>query len=380
MLLARAREAQGSPEGSCDAALEIEGLICGPPPPEGFRESLRNYLPLPGVDLVLRAPSEDPGSGETDLFPAGSSAEALDSLRRAWARSWNPGAIRAGRFPDEPGAVEAVRAASLPGRKRPGPGTSGIPGEAALTADPEHLGIALDRTEALLSAPDPAEPAILEEARETLVMVRYYAGRAYNRVVGAPDPFDFLGRIDSPDSGDPGADLFLGLVRRSFDLEERLVGSAGTLLPGGPFPGGPAVRDSRAEAPTTREARVHQLTGTASSPGRARGAAIRPDRAVPSAVSGPAGPHQAAPRGAGRDEGLRPALLCNRLTRGLLAAYPDAVASAERGGGRIGLGARLARSAGLPCVSGIRDLERIPEGVRILIDGDLGLLSLEDRG
>lgn len=384
MLLARAREARRSPEGRCDAALEIEGLICGPPPPEGLRESLRNLLPPPGPGLAMRTFAEGPGAGEAALFPAGSAAEALDSLRRAWARSWNPRAIRAGRLPDEPGAVEAVSGASLPAGIRSGFGKSGVPDGALQNPDPEDLGRALDGTETLLSARVPADPAVLEEARENLVLVRYYAGGAYNRAVGASDPFEFLARIDSPDAGDPGTAALLRLVRRSFDLEELLVREEGR----------GAERTRAAELPTDERgaagpesggsfgsgypgadaSRVRQVTGTPSSPGRAKGAAIRPGPAVPMRASGPVGPRRVAPDAAVGSP--PPVLLCDRLTRDLLAAFPDAAAAAEREGGRIGLGARLARSAGLPCVSGIRDLDRIPEGVRVWVDGDLGIVSL----
>ena len=81
--------------------------------------------------------------------------------------------------------------------------------------------------------------------------------------------------------------------------------------------------------------------------------------------------------GRGAADGSPPfVLLCDRLTRDLLAAFPDAAAAAERDGGRVGLG-RLARSAGLPCVSGVRDLDRVSEGTRVGVDGDLGIVSLE---
>ena len=306
----------------------------------------------------------------------------MDSLRRAWARSWIPGTIRAGRFPDIPGAVEAVPASVLSGRDRPGLAKS-LDAE----VDPESLEKVLDRAEALLSARAPADPAILEEARESLVLVRYAAGRVYNQDVRTNDPYEFLVRIDSPDPGDPGPGVLLGLVRRSFELEERLVRAAGSpaasrraaspQAAGLPSAGKGAdgSEAGRAFGPRDRPveaSRVRQVTGSPSSPGRAAGTAVRPG----SRSSGDGRVGVAAGRGAA--DGSPPfVLLCDRLTRDLLAAFPDAAAAAERDGGRVGLGARLARSAGLPCVSGVRDLDRVPEGTRVGVDGDLGIVSLE---
>lgn len=382
MLLARARETRRTIEGCCDTALEIEALICGSPPPEGLREYLRDLFGPLGPDILLRTSPEDPGSAETALFPARSAAEALDSLRRAWAWFWTPGAIRAGRLPEEPGTVEAISAAYLPPGKRSWFGTGGVPERGLPGPDPEELGRALDRTEALLSDRVPADPAVLEEARESLVLVRYKAGEAYNRAVGAQDPFEFLVRIDSPVSEDPGPDALLGLVRRSFELEERLAREEGRSTESNraedlPL-AGTGIDDSESGLPLgsaghgIHAARVRQVTGTPSSPGRASGTAVRwgSEFSESGRVGGGSGMRPA-------DGSPTPVLFCDRLTRDLLAAFPDATAAAERDGGRIGLGARRARTAGLPCVSGIRDLDQIPEGARVWVDGDLGILSLE---
>lgn len=380
MLLARAREARRTLEGCCDAALEIEDLICASPPPERLRESLRRILDPLGSDVVLRIPSEDPGAGKAEFFPAGSAAEALDSLLRAWSRSWTPGAIRAGGFPEMPGAVEAVPASSVSGRDRSGSNRRGAP--EGSSSDPEDPGRILDRAQTLLHPEVPQDPATLEEVRESLVLVRYAAGRAYNRAVRTEDPFEFLARIDSPVPEDPVPAALLGLVRRSFQIEERLVRMEGRstggsrpedVPPVGTGTNGSATGGSLGTERLGVEAvRGRQLIGTPSSPGRASGTAVR--RRSGSSESGRFGE---VPGKGTADAVRRPVILCVRLTRDLLAAFPDAAAAAERDGGRVGLGARLARAAGRPCVSGIRDLDRIPEGVPVWVDGDLGIVSLE---
>lgn len=369
LLLTRARETRRTFEGSCDASLEIEGLLCRSPPSEGFRDSLRTLLEPLGSDLVLRIPRADLGSGEADLLPVSSRAEVLDALRRAWAGSWAPAAIRAGAPPDLPPVLEALPAAALPR----GRGNGSVrrkeraPDGTILEADPEGLGRALDSAEAFLSAARAAGPGALEGARERLVLVRCLAGSLYGRSVPPGDTFGFLALPGSPD---PGLQNLLGLVRRSFGIEEQLVRAAGREA-GGAEPADAAQGAVRLSGPEARPAdgsRAQQLTGTPSSPGRASGVAFRPGH-----------PRPAGGR-TGAGEGRLAVLLCDRLTRSMLETFPDAAAAVERDGGRIGLGAHLARSARLPCVSGIRDLDRIPEGTRIRIDGDLGLLSLESPG
>lgn len=54
----------------------------------------------------------------------------------------------------------------------------------------------------------------------------------------------------------------------------------------------------------------------------------------------------------------------------------DPVAVLERGGSRLGLGALLARDAGIPCISGIGDLRMLPDGLPVMVDGHLGLATI----
>jgi len=123
----------------------------------------------------------------------------------------------------------------------------------------------------------------------------------------------------------------------------------------GPAPTGPGGHTVLAQ----------QLIGSPSSPGRA------------------AGILRLAPRaGLGLEEGgAQPLVLCcERFRPELLALKPVAVV--ESLGGRIGAGALLAREAGLPCVSGVRDAGLLREGVSVRVDGWLGLVSVasDDSG
>jgi phosphohistidine swiveling domain-containing protein len=249
-----------------------------------------------------------------------------------------------------PAAASATEDGAAP---RSGPRRERATDGTVLAADPAALKRALDAVEAELRRGG-------EALRERLVLVRYLIGTIMLPLVSWADPFAFL----KPGASETGADGGLGaLLERSYALEEaldRLGPTDGGTKPSSGSPGASeeASRDGVGTAGATGETSARQLIGIPSVPGQASGRAVRP-RA----------------RG-GEPGGSRPILVCDRYSRGLVEAYPDAAAVVEREGGRIGLGARLARSVGIPCVSGVPDLARIPEGAELMVDGELGIVTV----
>lgn len=369
LALARAAAASRTLESACDSALEIEALLLGPPPTEGLREALRLALDSLGGPAYLRVERDDLSSGQAEFLTAASAAQSLDSIRLAWARSWSPGRLRAGvpiRPMDALSAVPAAIPAAVPAAvpatddgasRRPSPRRERATDGTVLTADAADLKRALDAVEAERGQ----ESGTL---RERLVLVRYLIGTIMLPLHSYADPFAFL----KLGASDTGADGELGaLLERSYALEEaldRLGPSDSGTDPSSGSPGASeeASRDGVGTAGSTGETSARQLIGIPSAPGRASGRVVRP-----------------AARGGGAPSGSRPILVCDRYSRGLVEAYPDAAAIVEREGGRIGLGARLARSVGIPCVSGVPDLARIPEAAELMVDGELGIVTVAAR-
>lgn len=353
LALARAAEASRTVEGACDSALAIEALLLGPPPPEGLREVLRLVLDSLGGAAYLRVERDELGPGEADFLPAASTAQSLDSIRLAWARAWTPGRLRGG-VPARPmsAVAAAVPATDDEAAARPGPRRERAMDGTIIAADPAALKQALEAVEAELCGGS-------EALRERLVLVRYLIGTIMLPLVSFADPFAYL----KPGEWIAGADGELGaLLERSYALEEALdrLGPAGysdDISSGRP---GGAQTSERGAAGT---AGARQLIGIPSAPGRAAGRAVRPGA-----------------RGDDVPSGSRPILVCDRYRRGILEAYPDAAAIVERDGARIGLGARLARTVGIPCVSGVPDLARIAGGAELMVDGDLGIVVVDARG
>lgn len=365
LALARAAAASRTLEGACDSALEIEALLLGSPPTEGLRETLRRILDSLGGSAYLRVERDDLGSGQAEFLSAASAAQGLDSIRLAWARAWTPGRLRAG-FPILPmiatSAVPAAIPAAVPATddgasRRPSPRRERAADGTVLAADAADLKRALDAVEAERGQ----ESGTL---RERLVLVRYLIGTIMLPLHSYADPFAFL----KLGASDTGADGGLGaLLERSYALEEaldRLGPSDSGTDPSSGSPGASeeASRYGVGTAGATGETSARQLIGIPSASGRASGRAVRP-----------------AARGGGAPSGSRPILVCDRYSRGLVEAYPDAAAIVERDGARIGLGARLARTYGIPCVSGVPDLARIPEAAELMVDGELGIVTVAAR-
>lgn len=370
LALARAAAASGTVEGACDSSLEIEALLLGPPPTEGLREALRLALDSLGGPAYLRVERAELGPGEADFLAAASAAQSLDSIRLAWARSWSPGRMRGG-VPTRPMDALSAMPAAIPAAI-PAAGTAAVPATAneaarrlgprrerasdgtVIAADPDALERALDAVEAERGQES-------EALRERLVLVRYLIGTRMLPLVSYADPFAFLKLGASA----TGADGGLGaLLERSYALEEAVDRLGPSDAGAGASSGSPGATEAatRGAARTAGATGARQLIGIPSAPGRADGRAVRPEAPGGDAPGGP-----------------RPILVCDRYSRGLVEAYPDAAAIVEREGGRIGLGARLARSVGIPCVSGVQDLARIPDGAELMVDGGLGIVTVAAR-
>lgn len=240
---------------------------------------------------------------------------------------------------------------------RPGPRRERATDGTVLAADPADLKRALDAVEAELHRGG-------EALRERLVLVRYLIGTIMLPLHSYAEPFVFL----KPGVWATGADGELGvLLERSYAHEEALdrLGPSGTgsgLSSGSPGAIVKAERGAARTAGAIDEASARQLIGIPSAPGLAVGRAVRPGARSSDALSS-----------------TRPILVCDRLSRGLVEAFPGIAAAVEREGARIGLGARLARSVGIPCVSGVPDLAKIPEGAELKVDGELGIVTVTAR-
>lgn len=362
LALARAAAVSCTVESACDSALEIEALLLCPTPTEGLREALRLALDPLGGAAYLRVERDELGPGQAEFLPAASLAQGLDSIRSAWARAWAPGRLRGGVSTRPIVTLSAVPAAipvAVPvtddgGSRRLSPRRERATDGTVIAAVPADLKRALDAVEDELRRGG-------EALRERLVLVRYLIGTIMLPQHSYADPFAFL----KLGAWATGADGGLGaLLERSYALEEALdwlgpSDSGVDTSSGSPGASEEASRGGIATAGATGETSARQLIGIPSAPGRASGRAVRP-----------------AARGGAAPSGSRPILICDRYSRGLVEAYPDAAAVVEREGGRIGLGALLARSVGISCVSGVPDLARIPEGAELMVDGELGIVTV----
>jgi phosphohistidine swiveling domain-containing protein len=382
-------------EATLELSLEAYWLFQRFPFPEALEARILAAVDSLEGELLVRASGPACRSSGLELWSAGTRAALLNAIRGAWSRAYSPSA---GRVPAWP-AIAILERGRLPA------------GELALadswserTAGGGRLGMApqdlLSKLQAALTGAggEQGSAALYELGPYT----RYALGCSYNGLLAPDDPFEFLELLSPPCPGvEALRQRYLALSQASgkgegqayLDLAGRsLAAETGTGPREAPRPPSAAENDSAAIAalsakdappaqrsspgapslerslaalgPASQEApgaRVHaqQLIGSPSSPGRATGILRR----APSAGQGAE---------SGRAESL--VLSCERFHRGLLALKPAAVI--ESRGGRLGAGALLARAAGLPCVSGVRDAGILPEGSSVRVDGWLGLVSL----
>ncbi len=416
------------PEQLWSLAIEVEQLFLQTELPERTelellelldraRERGRERLLVPLPAAHSEAHSEERGAleplrvGRYEPASLGPHAEAVRAVRIAWARIWCEVVTR---------RSDKSSALSMPSRAElacfePELVSAAAPGEAAAnpTAGDRPAEVTADLRYA--EAPGSAPVALTAEALEPLVgrleqgaceeasawapiLTRYALGLRYNRLIAPADPFEFLGTIASADAeadhlteaylaaaeaaADHDGTRLLRLARRAYAVERKLPGSVRR------------TEAARAEAPPRTTARAaqgpllsaQQLVGIAAAPGRGRGVVARVAANGAGAEGLPAGAGvvaaQSGPAAAAR-EGV--VLVCERLTGPILqaafasgaAVTAGVVAVVEHGGAQLGLGALLAREHGLPCVSGVGDLEFIDDHTPVAVDGDLGLVTVE---
>ncbi len=399
ILAGRFPQPPASLEAALELSLEAYWLFQRYPFPEALETRILAATDAMEGELLVRASGPACGASGLELWSAGTRAALLNAIRAAWSRAYSPSAGRVPAWPTvavlERGSAPALELALADiwsERLSDGRG---------LGMAPPDLEQELESAAARAGPGDGFKPAPLSEIG---AYARYALGCSYNSVLAPDDPFEFLTLLAPGDTGASGGaalrerylalsqasgrsqgQAYLELAARALALETRraegdapraVSDSHGALsLAALSFKGAPPARPSgpgaaslerglAALGPALASAsghRIHaqQLIGSPSSPGRAAGILRR----APGA-------------GLGAEGGGAMALVlgCERFSPKLLALKPVAVI--ESLGGRIGAGALLAREAGLPCVSGVRDAGMLPEGASVRVDGWLGLVSV----
>lgn len=345
-----------NPEAALERSLAVALLFQRFSMPRALEERILNRADALAGPLLVRASGTTTG---VRIWPAGTRAELLSAIRAAWSRGYPPGLER---VPDWPAVAMLERSAVTPEELASASlWTERMPDGGYLGMDPDRLSSALESAAGRVG---------IEALIQTCAYARYALGCSYNATTLPADPFEFLGMLASGDKGrdlrerylslgrtrgDATAQAYLDLAVRSLALEAAAVEREPAVPDRSPVSGRASSvrRDERT--------RAQQLTGSASSPGRASG--------VLRGASGFAGD-----AGAGGAGAVAQVLVCERFHRGLLALRPVAVI--ERRGGRLGSGAALARDHKLPCVSGVGDVDMLPEGAAVRVDGWLGLVTL----
>jgi phosphohistidine swiveling domain-containing protein len=392
LLAGQSLSAPPSLERVLDLNLELSLLLATSPVPDRLQEKLLRSLDGLGSRLVIIAKGPGCSPSGMEMGTASTRAEALELILAGWARAWSPSALLAGQFPfasadrymDALPVIEVVEVDGtgiaagaenlVTGRGLKilsGQDVEFLPDGSVVLLDAGRLMAALDRAEAELPG---AEPQAAPATQDLANWIRYSFGLRYNAWTLPDDAFAFMElllpachrRAATPGSHDMSMDhanpvdhgtegFPAGLVSELPDEVVELwrlalrATSLQLALPPAPV---------LAYQPAAGGILPQQLTGLAAAPGRVSGRVSR---------SG-AQPHiQTVP-----SSGV--VCICERLSLPLMAAMPASVL--ERSGSRIGLGALLARDSGIPCISGIGDLAMLPDGLPVLVDGFLGLVTI----
>jgi len=352
------------PPASLEAALELSleayWLFQRFHLPRTLEERILDSVDALEGELLVRMSGPSCSPPGFELWSTGTRAELLSVIRAAWSRAYAPTV----------GSVPVWPTIAIVGRSSLSPDellnidrwSERLPDGQHQSMIPEDLARMLDEAERGTVGMD-----------EAGAYIRYAFGCSYNGVLAPADPFEFLkllGPVDasaealrerylalSLASGKATGQAYLDLATRSLELhasaprKEPLRSGALEAL----APASPGLREEKVIA--------QQLIGSPSSPGRSAGTV----RHVP----GTSGTEARAP--------AEPAVLvCECFVREYLSLRPVAVI--ESRGGRLGSGALLARAAGIPCVSGVRDAGLLQEGATVRVDGWLGLVSVAAPG
>ncbi|MDX9898724.1 MAG: PEP-utilizing enzyme [Spirochaetia bacterium] len=353
------------PHASLEAALEISleayWLFGRFPLPEILEARILASIDSLKGSLLVRASGPSCGASGVALWQTNTRASLLYTIRAAWARAYAPAFASLSSFASQPVlqpawptiAVVERSAASTEELAGLELWSERLPDGQYLSMSPQDLAQSLEAAAAEAGGGERAS-----KLAEIGAYSRYALGCSYNSVIAPSDPFEFLGLLSSGGtdtaslreryltlshgSGRLEAQAYIDLATRSLALETDAVNTDKTVKVSTPLQA--SARHVRIQA--------QQLIGLPSSPGRAAGILRR----TPGAV----------------DEPL--ILACERFNPSLMALKPAAVIESQ--GGRLGSGALLARAAGIPCVSGVRDAAMFPDGIHVRLDGWLGLVSV----
>ncbi len=375
MLAAPYRRLAPSAETLPALLLEVEHLFVGTDFTGHQAERLLELFERLERPVVLRRRVARTGSFE--LMSAPTRAVALEAVRRAWARSWVEAQLTAGNSFDPGSDLQLVAAASLNAVERgeldvP---AARLPDGASVDLTPQALRQLLERyldqsgfTANAATAGTARYPAAAAIAP---VLARYALGACHQRIMRPADPYAFLALLQPSHSDSATAELRSAFLERAAAVGDY---SAAELLPlaeqaceaerdrsrsgTGQLDTEPADRTAAADAVVGRLS-AQQLTGIGAAAGAVRGVAVR--------------------AGAPISVGAEPlVLVCEKCTVGALQSGRAVAAVVERTGTRLGLGTLLARSLGIPCVTAVHDAALISAGDRVVVDGDLGLVTLSE--
>ncbi|MGD9941508.1 MAG: PEP-utilizing enzyme [Clostridia bacterium] len=378
MLAGRSLSAQPLLERALDLSLELSLLLATSPFPDRLQEKLLQSLDELGGRLLVRADGPGCGPSGMDLGVASTRAEALNLILAGWARAWSPSALlerplvipSADTPQDATPVIKVVEtnggtaAAGTDYRGRDKTSTARplvefLPDGSVVRLDAGSLKAALDNAEdELLRGLPQAATGIQDLAN----WIRYAFGSGYNSWNQPAKAFAFMELLlpachrHETTRGNHGteglpAGLDSELPDEVVELWHLALRATSLQLA---LPPAPELSGQSASGGILPQ----QLTGLAAAPGRASGRVSR--------SSG----RPLTPRGSSGGT----VIICKQLSLPLMAARPAAVL--ERDGSRLGLGALLARDAGIPCISGIGDLTTLPDGLPVMVDGYLGLATI----
>lgn len=336
MLLERFAGQSLSLEQYWDRHLDIQHLFALTPWSEALQLKLLEQLDGLDASVVVRASASQAVCGHAELLPASTRSETLAAIAHAWARSlcWllDSAALQPMDRLIAQIEIEVLDASCtnvpqlLCWEKQP----SG----AYVNLDERVLAEILQQIEDDLRTRSATAP-ILTAARDA-AFVRYACGALYNQRVLPPQAFAFFATLVQPATMPFKA--LKQMAQQATVLEDQLISQLFST-------------DPQSIQITTTTVRPQQLIGSPSATGQAHGRVRYVHTGEPDTV-----------------------LVCQRLSSAHLHYCPVAVV--EHQGGCTGLGAQLARQAGLPCVSGISDLTPLPEYTPVSVDGDLGLVTV----
>ncbi len=341
MVLERFAEHSLSREQGWDRTLEIEHLFATTPFPEPLALTLLEQLDVLDTPVMLRIEASQAVCGHAEWWPATTHHDILAAIAYAWARSLYWTLDSAVPQPIKPWLQHFAPAIAVLE-----PPTSDLikpcrwerrPCGDCLKVDDSTLATVLHQ----LEHSAPATPAELLAAAHEAAWVRYVCGALDNqRSLPEQAGAFFAALAQSPAAALPSP--LQQLAQRATEREDHWLGQYATAQP-------PSAQIS----PRVTHLRPQQLIGSAAAPGQACGVVRYVHSGEPDTV-----------------------WVCSRLCSTSLQSVRLPAAVIEHHGGGCGLGAQLARRAGLPCVSGVSDLALLPPGIRVSVDGDLGLVTL----